>query len=300
MAAQIFQSIFTYYTQGMTSVINSTTNNITSNLAGPVKTALTIYIVFYGIAIATGQIRELMGETIRHAMKIGVIYMLAANGANYTTWVTNTFVTALPQFTQQITNAPAASGTVFDNFANFVADKAEQMSQDSQWYDFDVKIEAVVLEVVGYGVGALALLMELIAQVPLSILVAVGPIFIACGLFEATRRFFVGWLTECVTFVVVGLLLNVLLSLVIGSAQQVYTQAGNSPEAAFFVLFATLAVAVMMLTMLPTMAAGIAGGRSGFVPKIPGLPGFSPRNGTGGGGVANEPPPAGGGSVSNS
>jgi type IV secretion system protein VirB6 len=299
MAAQIFQSIFTYYTQGATSVINSTTSNITSNLAGPVKTALILYVIFYGIAVITGQIRELMGETIRHVMKIGVIYMLAANGSNYTTWVTNTFITALPQFTQQVTNAPAANGTVFDTFANFVADKAEQMSSDSQWYDLDVKIEAVVLEVFGYGVGALALLMELIAQVPLSLLVAVGPIFIACGLFEVTRRFFVGWLTECVTFVIVGLLLNVLLSLVMGSAQQVYQQAGNDPSAAFFVLFATLAVAILMLTMLPTMAAGIAGGRSGFIPKIPGLPGFQPRGGTGGGAVSDAAE-SGGGSVSKS
>jgi type IV secretion system protein VirB6 len=295
MAASIYQTLFTYYSNGVSSVINTTTSAIETNLVGPIKIALIIYVIFYGVAVMTGQIREFMGDVIRRSLKLGAIYMLVANSSNYTTYVTNFFITALPAFTQSVSNSQgAANGTVFDTFSNFVADQAAQMIQNAQWYQLDVDLLAVVLLVAGYIVACIAFVFTLIPLVLLALLIAVGPIFIACALFEVTRRFFFGWLSECVSFSIISLLLNVLLSLVINSAMNTaQALGGNSPYAAFATLIATLIVAALMLLILPALAAGIAGGR-GVTGIIPGLPGRRRQD--------TPPPPAGsgGGSASKS
>lgn len=294
MAVEIFQTIYTYYSQGITSVINTTSSNISANLLAPVKTALIIYISLYGIANMLGQIRDLMSDIIRQVLRTALIFTLATNSNDYAMWVTNTFITALPQFTQTVTSAPAANSSTVDAFVNFVTVQAEMLSQDAGTFDFSTQIEAAILLVAGYLVGVIAAFLQLVAQVPLALLIAVGPIFIALALFEVTRKFFFGWLTGVVLFTIISLFLNVLLAIVMNSAQQVSQLVGGDPSIAFFVLLATTGIAGVLLTIVPAMAAIIAGGGAGIVPSV-----FRGGGLGGGGGQSGGPGSRAGGSVSN-
>ena len=52
-------------------------------------------------------------------------------------------------------------------------------------------VVTVLATALGFGVA-------MIAKVALALLVALGHIFIACALFDATRRYFFGWLSQAV------------------------------------------------------------------------------------------------------
>src|SRR6202035_6138730 len=121
---------------------------------------------------------------------IGLIFMLVSNSSNYTMYVTNFFITALPGFIQSITNDSSVNGTIFDNFASYVATQGTSISENSSSFDFSSQSEGIILTVMGYSVAAIAFVFALIPQIFIALLVAVGPVFIACGLFETTRRFF--------------------------------------------------------------------------------------------------------------
>jgi len=69
--------------------------------------------------------------------------------------------------------------------------------------------------IIGALAAALGFGVVLVAKLALALLVALGPIFIACALFDATRRFFFGWLSQAVNYLVLFALMIVIFQLVL-------------------------------------------------------------------------------------
>src|SRR5690606_23995475 len=103
----------------------------------------------------------------------------------------------------------------FDQFFNRAAYLADKIAQEASPIDFGPWILAAVV----YGVGAIAagigFGVVLVAKVALALLVALGPIFIACALFEATRRYFFGWLSQAVNYLVLFALIITVFQLIL-------------------------------------------------------------------------------------
>ena len=69
--------------------------------------------------------------------------------------------------------------------------------------------------IIGALAAALGFGVVLVAKLALALLVTLGPIFIACALFDATRRFFFGWLSQAVNYLVLFALIIVIFQLVL-------------------------------------------------------------------------------------
>ena len=115
---------------------------------------------------------------------------------------------------------------------------------------------------------AIGFLMFLASHVLMALLIIVGPIFVACALFEASRQYFVGWLSTCVSTVVSQVLVVALMSLMIkietNELSRISPASTGANEVgqigALLGVAALLGICAWLARQIPNVAVGIAGG----------------------------------------
>ena len=111
--------------------------------------------------------------------------------------------------------------------------------------------------------AALGFAILLLAKLALALLIALGPIFVACALFSATRRFFFGWLAQAVNYLILFALILAVLQLVLALVAGQWSKIeGGDPVSGGLVFVALCLLAMIFFLQTPTIAAGIAGGAS--------------------------------------
>lgn len=119
-----------------------------------------------------------------------------------------------------------------------------------------VYVIAALAAAIGFGI-------VIVAKVTLALLVALGPIFIACALFEASRRFFFGWLSQAVNYILLMALIITVFQLILSLVNDQWGAiTGMPPSAGGLVFIALCILGAIFFLQTPAIAAGIAGGAS--------------------------------------
>jgi type IV secretion system protein VirB6 len=193
---QIFQPAYAFVDEKLGVFLNERAASVIGEVAGPLRAALVLYVILYGFAILRGSISEPIMDFAVRSLKLAFIYLLATTVA-YSSFVIDPLFHVLPN-----TLARAAY-------------LAEKIAGEASPFDFGPWILAALVYLVGALAAALSFGVVLIAKVALALLVALGPIFIACALFDATRRFFFGWLAQAVNYLVLFALIITIFQLVL-------------------------------------------------------------------------------------
>ena len=263
-AFEIFQPAYRFVDGKLDVFLNDRASAVMSEVSGPLRAALVLYVLLYGFAIIRGSISEPITDFAVRSLKLAVIYMLATTVA-YSSWVTEPLFHVLPDtLARAISGAGVPDvGASFDQFFSRAAYLAEKITKEASPIDFGPWILGAVVYIVGALAAAIGFGVVLIAKVALALLVALGPIFIACALFESTRRFFFGWLAQAVNYLVLFALIitvfQMILSLV---AQQWGSIDGSDPMAGGLLFVALCLLGAIFFLQTPAIAAGIAGGAS--------------------------------------
>lgn len=233
-------------------------------VAGPLRAALVLYVLLYGFAILRGSISEPFVDFAIRSVKLAFIFFLATTTA-YSNWVTDPLFHTLPNtLTQAISGAGTPDvGTAFDQFFARAAYLAEKIWNRATPVNFAPLILSAVVYIVGALAAAIGFGVVLIAKVALALLVALGPIFIACALFEATRRYFFGWLSQAVNYLVLFALIIVVFQLILSLVGEQWDSIdGGDPMAGGLLFVALCLLGSIFFLQTPAIAAGIAGGAS--------------------------------------
>lgn len=261
--ATIYEPAYVFVEQRLEDVLNDGLSNTISAVEGPLRVALVLYVVLYGWAILRGSISEPIMDGVVRLVKLAFIYVVATTVA-YNSYVTEPLFTDLPNWLAQALSGQTGDGVggSFDSFFNrggYLADK--------------IYASASVAAPLGYITGttvwfvtalstALGFGIVLLAKCALAVLVALGPIFIACLVFEATRGFFFGWLRQGVNYLLLFALIltvfHMILGLVEGQWGNIEGQANPNTSGLIFIALCCLGVIFFLQT--PNIAAGIAGG----------------------------------------
>ena len=264
-APAIFAPAYTYVDSQLDTFLNTRVNDVIAQVAGPLRTALILYVLLYGVAILRGSISEPITDFAVRSIKLGFIYSLATTAA-YSSWVTQPLFHVLPDTLAQAISGGTTTniGSSFDKFFNYGGTLAEKTSQQAGLQDMGAYVVSGVIFVVTILATALGFGVAMIAKVALALLVALGPIFIACALFDATRRYFFGWLSQAVNYLVLFALIITVFELVLALVQQQWpTIDGKSNAEVAGMLFSALCVlGAIFFLQTPAIAAGIAGGAS--------------------------------------
>ncbi|MGH6910222.1 MAG: type IV secretion system protein, partial [Phenylobacterium sp.] len=261
---QIFEPAYAFIDSKLDTFLNERASSVIAAVAGPLRLALVLYVLLYGIAILRGAISEPIADFAVRSLKLALIYMLATTVA-YSSYVTTPLFHSLPDtLTQAISGAETPDvGAAFDQFFSRAAYLGQKIGQTGSPIDFSPWIMAGLVYVVGAIAAALGFGVVMIAKVALALLVALGPIFVACALFDASRRFFFGWLSQAVNYIVLFALIITVFQLVLFLlAQQWSGIDGQDPMAGGMLFVALCILGSIFFLQTPAIAAGIAGGAS--------------------------------------
>ncbi len=301
MEFRVFEPSYAFIDQRLTVFLGERLSAMIAVVEGPLRIALVLYVVLYGFAILRGAITEPMRDLAVRSIKLAFLYALATTPA-YSSFVTEPLFTGLPNaLTQAISGEATPSvGAAFDQFFAYAAWLGEDISRDASAFNPGPYVVSAAVFIIGALAAALGFGVVLLAKLALALLVTLGPVFIACALFDATRRFFFGWLSQAVNYLVLFALIIVIFQLVLSLVRDQWgTIQGADPMMGGLIFIALCLLGAIFFLQTPAIAAGIAGGASA------GLADFANAAalGSSGSGRARGPleadrrPPKGGGSI---
>ncbi len=192
-------------------------------LAGVLTAILTLYVAFIGYRLLLGRGQLSVGEFALTAVKLGAVLALATQWDTYQALVYN----LLFQGPQQLAGAmlttvqPDSSSfhgdvfdglqRAFDDLTRFSSGYANHSPSQTSPFLGGAGFGAFLLTSSGSVLLLSSLGVLLAAKIVLGLLLAVGPIFIALFLFDATRGVFEGWLRASLAFAFAPLATTLLL-----------------------------------------------------------------------------------------
>ncbi|MGH6964873.1 MAG: type IV secretion system protein [Phenylobacterium sp.] len=261
---RIFGPAYVFVDGKLDSFLGAGVDRVTAEVAGPMRLALVLYVVLYGIAIVRGAISEPIMDFAVRSLKLAAIYLLATSGA-YGDWVTQPLFHGLPDMlARAVTGATGGdAGTAFDQFFGRAAFLGQQAAKQASAFNWLPLVVSGAVFVIGAMAAALGFGIVTLAKVALALLVALGPIFVGCVLFEATRRYFFGWLSQAVNYLVLFALIIAVFQLVLALvADQWDAIEGQDPVVGGLLFIALCLLGAIFFLQTPAIAAGIAGGAS--------------------------------------
>ena len=259
-----FQTFWTWLNGELASYIGENTARVASILEPAVVTLGTVYVMIWGYLQLTGRIEEPFAAGVKRIVTLAVILGVGLHLWLYNTLLVDTFYNAPTEFAAAVVGASDPVQTI-DAIWNQGGAVADQLFRGgSGWGRIGFALSgAVAWALVGllcvYTMFLLAL-----SSIALSVLLALGPLFVALLLFDATRRFFEAWLAQLANYALITILTvmvaALLLHLVATYAQQT-AALGTSIriDDALNMLLATVLVFLFLRQIMP-LAAGLAGG----------------------------------------
>jgi len=313
---------------GMSTYVTNVSAALSSALVPVITTALTIWIITYGFAVVRGEAHESIPAFAWRGLKVAIMLAFALGSGIYQSQVVTAVEGATTGLAQTIQTAAANAGagnagcgTVSGSSVTGTSASAIYQTLDCYDRQIDLVMDAYFdkathegLSVSGFvagigdlvggfivGLGGAIFLMVLafevtMARMLLDLLLGLGPLFVACGAFGPTARFFEAWTAKIANYA----LLQILIAAFLGMALTAFAAdlapfnvTTSSPDAnaaalsaagqavlsaiapwgAAFGLFITSMLLATIGWQLPAVASGLAGGAtlSGFGAFIAGF-----------------------------
>lgn len=264
MAVTAFSSMDAIMMKPVATFITTGSSALMGHLKAPLHTASILYVVLYGYFVLKGSIQEPVMDFVFKCMKIVIITMLATTAADYNTYVSTFFFTTLPEEIGTALNISHGTGNPYDTIMTTAVEKGLALWKLASWGPgmvFDALMILIILGTAAF-VCIVGFIVAFYAKIAMALLLALGPVFIALALFDATRRFTEGWLGQVANFVILQVLVVSLGSLLLDTLIQLIN--GLSPEndvsTAAVTYAAYTSCAAFLFYQLPMIASALAAG----------------------------------------
>lgn len=260
----IFQTISSTFQGPLMSAARTISDNGISAILPAFQAAMVMFIVLTGWRLADG--RQRIGGLWPVVARAG-IFSLALTEANYDHYITQVFLTDVPDAIGSLVLGSGSVGAaVFDQIWDKGFTAGVAVLKSLSWMDFGMHMLVALYLIVAMISCGLCFLIWMLAQVALALLVAVGPAFLACGAFRISTPFFEKWVSALVGAALLEMMTVALLMLLIGSINPMLATIGapsGNPYAQMQTLLGALllfVIAGLMVSQIPGVATAVAGG----------------------------------------
>lgn len=249
----------------LATYIADSTARVAAVLEPTIVTLGVLYIVVWGYLQLTGRVEELFITGVKRLLTLTVILGVALSLWSYNTLIVDSFFNAPAQLAAAIIGS-YDSVTIIDRILFLGDDTAGLLFQKAGIFDgdFSYYLAGIAVHIVVDLTAIYTIFLLTLSRIALSVLLALGPLFVALLLFETTKRFFEAWIAQMANYAfitVLTVMMAALMLALLSAAAEQAASAGGSIEIAHAVrvcLAAGLAFLVMRQVM--PMAAGLASG----------------------------------------
>jgi type IV secretion system protein VirB6 len=272
----MLEALYTMLISKIDTAVMTGLSGLVSFLRAPVLAGVTLYILLYGLAVVRGKIREPFMELAWRTVGLLIITSLVLNLSTYQQWVQGVFLESMPRELAGVLSGSSSPTGVMggvQDLWNAGAKVAKEMFGNlsigfSSITGLGDAIGGIVVYVMTGICCAIAFVEILLARLALSLVILVGPIFIALAMFEPTRRWFWSWLNQAVTYVLLQILIVAVGQLAIALTAQAVKVMSSNPVASLMggnlLILVILIVSIAILYLRAhSLAAAIAGGGAG-------------------------------------
>jgi type IV secretion system protein VirB6 len=260
-----FATFWTWLKGELLSYIGTNTVRVAEALEPAIVTLAIVYVMVWGYLQLTGRIEEPVSAGLRRLVTLAVVLGSALRLWLYNALLVDTFYQAPAQLAAAVVGAadPVATiDTIWERggaVAGYLWNNGGAWGSEVGYYIAGAIVWALIGLLCVYTMFLIAL-----SGIALAVLLALGPLFIALLLFDATRRFFEAWIAQLANYALITILTvlvaGLLLQVVESYAQQTAARGSaiTTVDALNMVLIAVL-VFLLMRQVMP-IAAALAGG----------------------------------------
>ena len=253
--------------------VNDSTQHVIAIISPIATILLSIYMCMWGWSMMRGVINEPITDGVTRMVRMSVIVALSINVGYYNIYISD-FLFNSPQL---IAGAIAQGQSDYGSNAVFLDKLLGQMTDYGNLYrDAGYKVTEAApdygLIIIGYAIiaaggfctGYVAFLLTL-AKVSLSVLTAIGPIFVLLMVFDATKRLFDAWMGQAIKAILLVGLTGAAMQLVLTVVQQFFeSQSENTAllpaidQAIPAIIFSI--IASLIFIQVPAIASSLSEG----------------------------------------
>jgi len=267
---QVYGDVFSFVNTLSQSYISTNAATVANLIAPAVTALLGLYVILWGVASMRGMIQEPITEAASRIVKIALICFIALQLGHYNELIVDTFVMGPEELAKQLSGSTDSSGTIsgldrilesgFATGRNFW-EKGGLFSADIGMYIIAMVVWGVVIAVTAYSCFLIVL-----AKIALSIVIALGPIFIVSLLFQRTAQFFSSWIQQLTNYGLLIILVFAANTFIVTLFAEAATGASaitatTQIDQVFPVIIIGV-ISILVLVQLRSIAAGLAGGLS--------------------------------------
>jgi type IV secretion system protein VirB6 len=263
-----FFATFWSWLQGqLNTYIGTNAALLATTLEPAIVTLATLYVMVWGYLQLSGRIEEPLGAGLRRLVLLAVVLGAALHLWLYNAVIVDTFYRAPAELAGAIVGAPDPVATIDTIWSQGGAVAAYLWNNGGVFSgDFGFYVAGAIVWVLMGLLCVYCMFLIALASIALAVLLALGPLFLALLLFDATRRFFEAWLAQLANYALITILtvLVAALLLQIVASYAAQTAARGAAIVTVDALNMVLVAAVVFLLMRQIMpiAAALAGGVS--------------------------------------
>lgn len=262
------------------SFLFGVSSNISATIAPLVAAGFSIWITIYGYAVMRQEVPDPINAFVKNVIKNGIIASIALSSGFYQSHIISAiygFQDGMVEVVTKPTSITSVNGSnvlaVIDNLndkggelAGIIMAAGLVKLPVGGYLDilsgYVVMVASAILMIVS---GAIALN----AKVVLSLVLALGPLFIATLAFPVTSRFFDAWMTKVVNYVLLTIVLALAVALSVAIADSYLTNAIKESQLAFdplnrvkesFNFLILYIILCIFVYQSPHIAAALSGG----------------------------------------
>ncbi|MHB1098219.1 MAG: TrbL/VirB6 family protein [Burkholderiales bacterium] len=272
---QIFHNFFMHIDNHLINYASQTSQSVATMVGPGAMGSFAIYLLFHAYQQMAGNTEQPFMEFLHSAFKNSMILGTALGMGDYNQVVIQTFQNS-PAALAAAMGDPTQSGGTLNDIGTFLDNLLTNVF--SVFHTFWTM--GSMLSVSGLGekvfgivlLGICLILIVIIAalivlsKVATGLGLAMGPIFIMSLMHKATQNFFNNWINTIIQYGMISVLAvgtnAVLLSMVNQTATDAVAKGGSLQIADVMGLLATTGASILLLTQVPSLASGFAGGMS--------------------------------------
>ena len=262
--------LFGWLDDTMVPMLSGSLERLVELITAPIGAAVILSFVLWAMRYIKEQ--QPITDLIWEYFKLVVVMSFALNAAYFSSTIIP-MVNGIPEdiafaFSENSENAENIIDSMIGNISNTISSIwAETKTITWSGIKVDNIVNGVFATVVVGGMGGiyvgLSLLVLFVAKLVINVILALGPIFIACAFFSSTRNYFTLWINQLVNYMLLAVLFSVMFAVqhaLISDIVTVDPEIGGLSDDALIKMFVTYLVSIGTIAVIPTIASSLSGG----------------------------------------